>query len=139
MDFFDSVHDETGQVLDQATTMLNSDKKGLFACLHTSMLVPAATGPPLALLQNKDANLNITTTCFDTFCYEPIPYRSAVEEGASHVLALKTRPDGVPIPTKPALFEKAFGPMHFDKHKLPEVSKYLQVGGQQYIYIQKIT
>ena len=136
MDFFDSVHDETGQVLDQATTMLNSDKKGLFACLHTSMLVPAATGPPLALLRNKDAHLNITTTCFDAFCYEPIPYRSAVEEGASHVLALKTRPDGVPIPTKPALFEKVFGPMHFDKHELPEVSKYLQVGGQQYIYTE---
>jgi hypothetical protein len=100
------------------------------------MLVPAATGPPLPLLRNKDAHLNITTRCFDAFCYEPIPYRSAVEEGATHVLVLKTRPDGSPIGTKPGLFEKVFAPMYFDANGMPQVSKYFENGGQQYIYVE---
>mmetsp|Transcript_12235 Transcript_12235/g.22940 ORF Transcript_12235/g.22940 Transcript_12235/m.22940 type:complete len:507 (+) Transcript_12235:1-1521(+) len=137
MDFFDKVDNETGRVLERATTMLNSkDRHGFFACLETSMLVPAATGPPLPLLRNKDAHLNITTRCFDAFCYEPIPYRSAVEEGATHVLVLKTRPDGSPIGTKPGLFEKVFAPMYFDSNGMPRVSKYFENGGQQYIYVE---
>jgi Predicted esterase of the alpha-beta hydrolase superfamily len=137
MDFFDKVDNETGAVLERATTMLNSkDRHGFFACLETSMLVPAATGPPLPLLRNKDAHLNVTTRCFDAFCYEPIPYRSAVEEGATHVLVLKTRPDGSPIGTKPGLFEKVFAPMYFDSNGMPQVSKYFENGGQQYIYVE---
>jgi len=136
MDFFDRVDNRTGEVLERATTMLDKDRHGLFACLETSMLVPAATGPPLALLRHKDAHLNITTHCFDAFCYEPIPYRSAVEEGATHVLALKTRPDGKPISTKQGLFEKYFAPMHFDTNDMSEVSKYFENGGQQYIYVE---
>lgn len=139
MDFFDKIDNETGQVVERATTMMNSNKKdrhGFFACLETSMLVPAATGPPLPLLRNKDAHLNITTKCFDAFCYEPIPYRSAVEEGATHVLVLKTRPDGSPIGTKPGLFERVFAPMYFDSNGMPQVSKYFENGGQQYIYVE---
>lgn len=136
MDFFDKVDKETGEVLERATTMMNKDRHGLFACLETSMLVPVATGPPLTLLRHKDAHLNITTRCFDAFCYEPIPYRSAVEEGATHVLVLKTRPDAKPIGTKPGLFEKVFAPMYFDTNGLPEVAKYFENGGQQYIYTE---
>lgn len=136
MDFFDRVHDETGDVLEEATTMLKSKRHGLFACLETSMLVPAATGPPLTLLRNKDAHLNITTDCFDAFCYEPIPYRSAVAEGATHVLALKSRPEGAPIGTKPGLFEKYFAPVHFETNNMPEVAKFFENGGQQYLYTE---
>ncbi len=44
MDFFDQVDNMTGEVLQRATTMLDNDRHGLFACLETSMLVPAATG-----------------------------------------------------------------------------------------------
>jgi len=136
MDFFDKINNETGQVIENATTMAEMDRHGFFACLETSMLVPAATGPPLSLIRNRDAQLNITTRCFDAFCYEPIPYRSAVEEGATHVLVLKTRPDGSKIGTKPGLFEKVFAPMYFDTNKMPEVADYFKNGGQQYIYTE---
>jgi hypothetical protein len=135
-DFFDIVHNETGEVIERATTMVNGKRHGLFACLETSMTVPAATGPPLPLLRNKDASANMTSDCFDAFCYEPIPYRSAVEEGATHVLVLKTRPEGNPIGTKPGLFEKVFAPMYFDSNGLPQVAEYFENGGQQYIYAE---
>eukprot|EP00554_Chaetoceros_debilis_P007673 CAMPEP_0194076308 /NCGR_PEP_ID=MMETSP0149-20130528/3126_1 /TAXON_ID=122233 /ORGANISM="Chaetoceros debilis, Strain MM31A-1" /LENGTH=725 /DNA_ID=CAMNT_0038757017 /DNA_START=109 /DNA_END=2286 /DNA_ORIENTATION=+ len=135
MDFFDEV-DENGEVLEYATTNVGNKRHGLFSCLETSMLVPAATGPPQPLLRHDDAHLNMTTTCFDAFCYEPIPYRSAVKEGASHVLVLKSRPTGSPIGSKPGSFEKLFAPMYFERNHMPQVSSYFQNGGQQYIYIE---
>lgn len=135
MDFFDKKN-ENGEIVENATTMVGSDRHGLFACMETSMLVPAATRAPLPLLRNKDYHLNITTRSFDAFAYEPIPYRSAVEEGATHCLVLKTRPDGSAIGTKQGLFENVFAPMYFDSNNMPEVSKYFQNGGQQYIYVE---
>lgn len=152
-DFFDDVDNETGEVLERATTMVELEDRhdnrrgskrresstlrhGLFACLETSMLVPCATGSPKPLLRNKDAHANITTRCFDAFCFEPIPYRSAVAEGATHVLALKSRPDGSPIGTKPGLFEKYFAPTYFDSNDMPEVADYFENGGQQYVYTE---
>jgi len=151
-DFFDVLHNETGQILESATTMVidqeeESGRKqgvhnkrchrhGLFACLESSMTVPAATGPPVPLLRNKDSQTNTISRCFDAFCYEPIPYRSAVEEGATHVLVLKTRPEGNVIGTKPGLFEKVFAPLYFDGNDMPLVAKYFENGGQQYIYVE---
>lgn len=135
MDFFDRIG-ENGEILDRATTMMNGKRHGLFACLETSMTVPAATGPPLPMLRNKDAHLNIPIRCFDAFCYEPIPYRSAVKEGATHVMVLKTRPDGNPIGSKPGLFETIFAPTYFDGNGMPQVSNFFKKGGQQYIYIE---
>ena len=101
LDYFDIECKQGGGRLQNATTMLDGNRHGFFACLQTSMTVPAATGPPVPLIRQKDASDNITSHCFDAFCYEPIPYRSAVKEGATHVLVLKTRPDGDPITTKP--------------------------------------
>ncbi len=136
MDFFDKVDEETGEVLERATTMLSNDRHGFFACLETSMLVPTATGPPRTLLRHKDAGTDIGTHCFDAFCFEPIPYRSAVAEGATHVLALKSKPDGVSIPTKPGLFETTFAPIYFNTNGFPEVATYFENGGQQYVYTE---
>lgn len=138
-DFFDVIaghSNGTDTILERATTMKDGKRHGLFACLETSMTVPTATGPPIPLLRNKDAKTNMTSWCFDAFCYEPIPYRSAVEEGATHVLVLKTRPEGNPIGTVPGLFEKYFAPMYFDGNNMSQVSEYFENGGQQYIYVE---
>ena len=35
--------------------------------------------------------------------FEPIPYRAALAEGATHVLVLRTRPDGVNLVRKQAI------------------------------------
>ena len=36
----------------------------------------------------------------DALLFEPIPYRSAIAEGATHVLVLRTRPDSVNVVRK---------------------------------------
>ncbi|CAJ1959337.1 unnamed protein product [Cylindrotheca closterium] len=112
------------------------DREGLFACLQASMTVPGATGPPVRLhrANNKDNVL----PCFDAFCFEPIPYRSAVEEGATHVLALCTRPEGCQLKTKPGVYEQGVAPIYFKSHGLPKVAEYFEKGGQQYIYAEDI-
>ena len=35
--------------------------------------------------------------CIDALLYEPIPYRTPVNEGEENVLVLRTRPDGVNV------------------------------------------
>jgi hypothetical protein len=135
-DFFDQIDETTGMITNYATTSVDGKRHGIFACLDASMTVPAAAGPPLQLIRNKDCQTGITTTCFDAFCYEPIPYRSAVQDGATHVLVLKSRPDGCPIGTKPKAYEKTIAPLYFNSNNLTDSSQFFKVGGQQYIYIE---
>jgi hypothetical protein len=123
----------------------NSGKKGFFACLESSMLVPGAAGPPVKLLRSKDrANVanygiaNSTSYCFDAFCYEPIPYRSAVEDGATHVLALRSRPDGCFLETKPYTYEKIVAPVYFRLNGIPRVGEFFEKQGSQYRYLEDV-
>ncbi|CAB9504974.1 Patatin-like phospholipase [Seminavis robusta] len=122
-----------------------SGKKGFFACIESSMLVPGAAGAPVKLLRSKhrqeaiDLGLARTTSvCFDAFCYSPMPYRSAVENGATHVLALRSRPDGCPIETAPAVYERLVAPIYFRRHGLPEVVRFFEEGGSQYRYLEDV-
>jgi len=114
-------------------------RKGLYACLEASMSVPGATGPPIQI-SNVGNNKNNNETLFfcDAFCTEPVPYRSAVEEGATHVLALCSRPENAPIQTKPGLYELGVAPLHFLSHGHPEVAKFFALGGQNYIYAEDL-
>jgi hypothetical protein len=125
----------------------NGERHGLFACLQASMTVPGATGPPVRLnrpVYRTDAsksNLDPgdeNCACFDAFCFEPLPYRSAVENGNTHVLVLRTRPEKCLIKTKPGFYEKQVAPLYFDQHGLPQVSKYFEQGGQQYRYLEDV-
>lgn len=126
----DKVYDPTGRINDEG-------KKGIFACLEASMLVPGAAGPPLQLIRSKNRmfveqrnrfprfrsrkELNRrkesnSHLCYDAFCYEPIPYRSAVEKAnATHVLALRSRPDGCIVETRQHMYERVVGPIYFRK------------------------
>lgn len=99
--------------------------------------------------------------CYDAFCYgkcstidtlrtdsvlahkifnpEPIPYRSAVEKaGATHVLALRSRPDGCIVETRQHLYERVIGPIYFRKHGMNNVAKLFSSGGSQYRYIEDV-
>ena len=50
----------------------------------------------------------------DAFLCEPLPYRSAVLDGASHVIVLRTRPDPCPVLGKgPGVFEKLIAKRYF--------------------------
>ncbi len=72
--------------------------EGLLTCLKSSMCVPGVAGPPVRLnvtcsqtLQEREEVLA------DALIFEPIPFRSAVEDGCTHVVTLRTRPDGAEV------------------------------------------
>ena len=115
-------------------------RQGLYACLEASMSVPGATGPPVDIALGgvgPDGQPEIHPF-FDAFCFEPIPYRSAVEEGASHVLVLCSRPEGFQPTTKPGMYESGIAPIYFRSHGQPEVARFFEKGGQQYIYAEDL-
>ena len=130
-EFFGYVDQKTNETV-PAWARADGRRQGLFACLEASMTVPGATGPPVLLV---DGN-NVTTPSFDAFCFEPLPYRSAVEEGATHVLVLRSRPEGYESPTRPGVYERGVAPLYFRAHGEEEVATFFERGGQQYIYLE---
>lgn len=115
-------------------------REGLYACLEASMTVPGATGDPVVLMDNSDMNHDTKkgVAFFDAFCFEPLPYRSAVEDGATHVLVLCSRPEGFQPKTVPGLYERGVANMYFKAHHEPEVAEFFEKGGQQYIYAEDL-
>jgi len=145
----------------EPTGYMNDDgKRGLFPCLEASMLVPGAAGPPLQLIRSKNRKFVEQRSrfpifrprqelarrkevnshlCYDAFVYEPIPYRSAVEKAnATHVLALRSRPDGCVVETKQHMYERVVGPIYFRKHGMNQVAKLFSTGGSQYRYVEDV-
>eukprot|EP00804_Cyclotella_cryptica_P013986 CCRYP_002497-RA/>CCRYP_002497-RA protein AED:0.02 eAED:0.02 QI:479/1/1/1/1/1/2/37/915 len=115
-------------------------RRGLWACLGASMTVPGAAGSPfrMDLPSSNGPGTTSPHLCFDAFCYEPIPFRSAVDEGATHVLALRSRPAGFEPKTKPTLYERAVAPLYFRSHGAESVAQFFERGGQQYIYAEDV-
>lgn len=101
-------------------------REGLEAALEASMSVPAATGP-LQMLHMENAP---SVLAMDGFCQEPIPYRSAVADGATHVLVLCTKSSGQ-MP-KRSIYERLVTPLFF--HRLSHLKEFFYGGGQQQIY-----
>eukprot|EP00957_Ditylum_brightwellii_P088101 6711261-Ditylum_brightwellii.AAC.1 len=113
----------------------HGSQKGLFACLQTSMTVPGATSPPVKLLNPISGSVS---SCFDAFCFEPIMYCLAVQEGATHILALCTCPKGFDIKTKPGVYEQGVAPLYFQSHGHPKVAEFFEQGSQQFIYAKDL-
>jgi len=101
--------------------------------------------------QCRDTFLNASGFLFETifihpfliwlgylFPDEPIPYRSAVQNGATHVLALRSRPDGCPLETVPGVYENLVAPVYFRLNGLPQVVHFFESGGSQYRYLEDV-
>jgi len=118
----------------------NGYRRGMWACLGASMTVPGAAGSPfqMNLPSSSDMKETIPHLCFDAFCYEPVPFRMAVHEGATHVLALRSRPAGYEPKTKPTLYERAVAPLYFRSHGVNTVAEFFEKGGQQYLYAEDV-
>jgi predicted patatin/cPLA2 family phospholipase len=112
-------------------TTSNTGRQGLHACLEASMMVPGATHAPVKITRKASSVM-----AFDAFCFEPLPYRSAVEEGATHVLVLRSRPQHFRPKTKPSLYETTVAPLYFKSHGEHDVAEFFRQGGQQYIYLE---
>ncbi len=72
------------------------DREHLFAALRASSSIPLLAGPPSVFDGER---------FLDALLYEPIPFRSAVRDGCTHVLVLLTRPEGT-LNGTPTLFER---------------------------------
>eukprot|EP01082_Thalassiosira_pseudonana_P007679 g6799.t1 g6799 contig23:1234561-1235866(+) len=98
--------------IDSAQADENGYRRGIWACLGASMSVPGAA----------------------------VPFRSAVAEGATHVLVLRSRPAGFEPKTKPTLYERAVAPLYFRSNgeECHPVAEFFERGGQQYLYAEDV-
>ena len=104
-------------------------------CMHASCLLPGIAGPLMNIdkdtkeitLGNKAQKKNPNSEPLaDALFYEPMPFRSAIAEGATHVISLRTRPDGTDVTGKPSFFEKLiFRRFFMRKNKLPKAYRHL--------------
>ncbi|CAM9523444.1 unnamed protein product, partial [Heterosigma akashiwo] len=73
----------------------------LLHCLKASSNVPAAVGPPLRFPAfdpaREYAAEDRRELLSDALVCEPMPYRSAAADGCTHVLVLRTRPNGAEV------------------------------------------
>ena len=75
----------------------------------------------------------------DALLYEPIPYRSAVRENATHILVLRTRPDGVRVTGAFKLIEKLIMARFFKaKNRMRDIYTYMKRLGHKVVYAEDI-
>lgn len=99
-------------------------KDELLECLRASARVPGIAGNPVEIDGHFYA---------DGLLFEPIPYRSALRDGCTDVLVLRSRPEGSSgKSTKPGIFEKHIATPYFDLFPSfaprAKASDYLQEG-----------
>ena len=77
----------------------------LSKCMHASALLPGIAGPMANLLVDEDPQKpkfvlknNLKDQSYeplaDALVYAPIPYEVAMQEGATHMIVLRSKPDG---------------------------------------------
>jgi len=105
--------------------------KGMVYFLATQHLASSQSNLSLPLsltMENKTLDLKSFTPevepMVDALLYEPIPYRSAIEQGCTHVLVLRSYPDGRRMPQGYlGLFERLVAPKCLDP--FPRVKDYM--------------
>lgn len=128
-----NLQDEKAMVMDMEKGDFSTLSE-LAKCMHASCLLPGIAGPMMnrdnssgeyVLGNNKKGVIPLA----DALLYEPMPFRSAIEEGATHVVVLRTRPDGTDVTGKSSLFERMiFNRFLKRKNKLPKILSYLKKG-----------
>ena len=97
-----------------------SNLKELANCMRASCLLPGVAGPVMNMKSPQEDGMQFEydmkamnnydvdgyEPLADALLYEPLPYRAAVSEGATHVICLRSRPDGVDVTGKSSIFEK---------------------------------
>lgn len=92
-------------------------------CMRASMLLPGICGPVVPLNNSRGE----VEPHADAMLFEPIPYRLAVREGATHVLVLRTRPDGVNVVRRQSIFERLIAWRFFErKMRMPHMYKHMR-------------
>ncbi|CAM9223266.1 unnamed protein product [Discosporangium mesarthrocarpum] len=109
-----------------------STLRELTNCMRASMLLPGITGP-MVNLPGVDEPL------VDSQLYEPIPFRTALKDGCTHVVVLRSRPDGANLVGKPKLAEKMIMRRFFKrKNKMADPYYYMKHGGHKNLYAKAV-
>ena len=75
----------------------------------------------------------------DALIFEPLPYQKAIDEGATHVVMLRSRPDGVDVTGKTSLFEKLILHRFFKrKNHLKHIYNYMRQHGHKKLYAKQV-
>jgi len=130
-----------------------SNIEELARCMHASCLLPGVAGP---LMNMKSPQANGTQLRYDmtpmnnynedgyepladALLYEPLPYRVATAEGATHVVCLRSRPDGVDVTGKTTIVEKLILWRFFlRKNSLRKVYEYMRNGFHKRRYGEQV-
>lgn len=123
-------------------------------CMHASCLLPGVAGP-IMNLNTKALGSNPTDgpkmvlgnhlkggdyePLADALVYEPLPYRSALTENCTHVVVIRSRPDGTDVSGKSSIFEKLiFRRFFLRKNKLPRIFEYFRKQLHKKLYAEDI-
>jgi predicted patatin/cPLA2 family phospholipase len=132
-------------------------------CMHASCLLPGIAGPLMNLdtTEPYQGYYNPTTgqtkhntkkmvlgnnvkgfhyePLADALVFEPLPYRSAMADGATHVLVIRSRGDGKDVTGKSSVFERLiFRRFLLRKNPLPRIFQYLKCHLHKKLYAQDI-
>lgn len=120
-------------------------------CMHASCLLPGIAGPVMNIKVNGDDNdkpkfilrNGLKDSDYeplgDALVYEPIPFEAAYQDGATHVIVLRSRADGTDVTGKGGFFEKLIFHRFFQrKNKLPRVFKEMTKQAHKKLYAKNI-
>ncbi|KAF8820654.1 phospholipase, patatin family protein [Cardiosporidium cionae] len=156
---------EKGVILDSAHGNFQALPE-LLNCIRASMLLPGIAGPVVYLRTPGTSVRRINASIFeddkgyaiprfqkpitdrtgepmaDAMLYEPIPYRSALQENCTHVLVLRTQADEHPVTRTGgfnAFMEQRMSKRFFQgKYKLPNIYRHIKHRSHRLIYMEDI-
>lgn len=107
-----------------------SNIREMTKCMSASMNLPAIAGP-LVRLDSVEGGLFA-----DAQLYEPLPFKSPLANGCTHVLVLRTRPDGINCMPRPSKVEA--GMMRNFFADMPDIADYLVDMKHKELYCQEV-
>ncbi|VEU33660.1 unnamed protein product [Pseudo-nitzschia multistriata] len=122
-------------------------------CMHASALLPGIAGPVVNLLVNEDAKdrkprfvlrNNLGDDDYeplaDALVYAPIPYEAAMADGATHMVVLRSKPDGGDVIGKGgSIGERLVWSRFFlRKNKLPGIYRRLRKQLHKKLYARSV-
>ncbi|KAL3917854.1 MAG: hypothetical protein SGILL_004516 [Bacillariaceae sp.] len=129
-----------------------SSLEELAQCMHASCLLPGITGPAMNIRTNGTAahkpkfvlRNNLQDDDFeplaDSLIYAPIPYDVARQEGATHMVVLRSKPDGGDVTGKGGSIGERLTWSRFllRKARLPNIYRYLRQQRHKRLYARSV-
>lgn len=135
-----------------------SNIEELACCMRASCLLPGVAGPVMNMrypqMEEKDREAkkgydmrprnrfdggDEYEPLADALLFEPLPYRAAIKEGATHVICLRSRPDGVDVTGKSSIFEKMIIRRFFlRKNSLRSAYDYMKRNMHKKLYAEQV-